>query len=132
MRTGAQQRKGSVQWRANNSIRNSSPNSLVDARIGVIHAPYQNSLNTLVDAGASALIAGHTHGGQVCLPGYGAFTTNCDLPRKQAKGLSSWQHNRRAAFLNVSAGLGNSIYAPVRFACRPEATLITLIPKIID
>ncbi len=98
-------------------------------RIGVVHAPYRDALDTLVDAGATALIAGHTHGGQVCLPGYGAFTTNCDLPRKQVKGLSTWQHKKRAAFLNVSAGLGNSIYAPVRFACRPEATLITLLPS---
>ena len=31
--------------------------------------------------------------------------------------------------LNVSAGLGHSIYAPVRFACRPEASLITLLPR---
>ncbi|GAA3599874.1 metallophosphoesterase [Klugiella xanthotipulae] len=99
--------------------------------LGLVHAPYRSALNTLVDAGATALIAGHTHGGQVCIPGYGALTTNCDLPRDQAKGLSTWQHNRRAAFLNVSAGLGHSIYAPVRFACRPEATLITLVPAVL-
>ncbi|WGD38680.1 metallophosphoesterase [Lysinibacter sp. HNR] len=101
------------------------------SRIGVVHAPYQKALNTLVDSGASALIAGHTHGGQVCIPGYGALTTNCDLPREQAKGLSLWHHKQRAAFLTVSAGLGHSIYAPVRFACRPEATLITLVPAAV-
>ncbi len=95
-------------------------------RLGVVHAPYQRALNALVDAGAATILAGHTHGGQVCVPGFGALTTNSDLPRGQAKGLSVWSHNRRSAFLHVSAGLGHSIYAPVRFACRPEATLLTL------
>jgi predicted MPP superfamily phosphohydrolase len=37
-----------------------------------------------------------------------------------------WRHARRAAFLNVSAGIGTSIFAPVRFACPPEAVVVTL------
>jgi len=78
--------------------------------------------------GADAILGGHTHGGQVCLPGYGALVANCDIPLKQAKGLSTWTHDGRSVPLNVSAGCGHSIYAPVRFACRPEATLLTLIP----
>ena len=52
-----------------------------------------------------------------------------DIPRKQVAGLSVWQHGLRTAFLNVSAGLGTSIYAPVRFACPPEATLLTRVPS---
>lgn len=94
--------------------------------IGVTHAPYQRVLNSFVTHGADLIIAGHTHGGQVCVPGYGALVTNCDLPRSQASGLSLWKHAMRAAYLNVSAGLGTSIYAPVRFACKPEAVLLTL------
>jgi predicted MPP superfamily phosphohydrolase len=94
--------------------------------IGVTHAPYQRVLNSFVTHGATAIFAGHTHGGQVCVPGYGALVTNCDIPRHQVSGLSIWTHALSAAYLNVSAGLGTSIYAPVRFACRPEATLITL------
>lgn len=94
--------------------------------IGVTHAPYQRVLNSFVTHGAELIIAGHTHGGQVCVPGYGALVTNCDLPRGQASGLSLWKHALRAAYLNVSAGLGTSIYAPVRFACKPEAVLLTL------
>jgi predicted MPP superfamily phosphohydrolase len=85
-------------------------------------------LDTFVTYGASLIFAGHTHGGQVCLPGYGALVTNCDIPRRQAKGLSIWRHAFRSAYLNVSAGLGTSIYAPFRFACPPEATLLTLVP----
>lgn len=98
--------------------------------IGVTHAPYQRVLNTFVTYGAQVIFAGHTHGGQVCIPGYGALVTNCDIPRAQVKGLSRWPHALRSAYLNVSAGLGTSIYAPVRFACRPEATLMTLTPPV--
>ncbi|KQZ08842.1 metallophosphatase [Agromyces sp. Root1464] len=96
--------------------------------VGVAHAPYQRVLNSFVNHGAQLLLAGHTHGGQVCVPGIGALVTNCDIPRDQVKGLSIWRHGLRSAFLNVSAGLGTSIYAPVRFACPPEATLLTLVP----
>lgn len=95
-------------------------------RLGVVHAPYQSALGALLDDGAEVILAGHTHGGQLRVPGIGALTSNCDLPTAQARGLSVWYDAHRAAFLNVSAGLGNSIYAPVRFACRPEASLITL------
>lgn len=97
--------------------------------LGVTHAPYQRVLNTFVDLGADAVFGGHTHGGQVCLPGYGTIVANCDIPLKQAKGLSTWSHGGRTVPLNVSAGIGHSIYAPVRFACRPEATLLTLTAR---
>jgi predicted MPP superfamily phosphohydrolase len=86
-------------------------------------------LDAFTDAGADAIFAGHTHGGQVRLPGYGALVANCDIPLKQARGLSTWTKRGRTVPLNVSAGLGHSIYAPVRFACRPEATLLTLVAR---
>lgn len=97
--------------------------------VGVMHAPYRRVLDAFVTQGAQFIFAGHTHGGQVCVPGYGALVTNCDIPRKQVKGLSVWRHALRSAYLNVSAGVGTSIYAPVRFACRPEASLVTLLPR---
>ncbi|QTX06157.1 metallophosphoesterase [Agromyces archimandritae] len=95
--------------------------------IGVTHAPYRRVLNSFVNHGAQLIFAGHTHGGQVCVPGFGALVTNCDIPRTQVKGLSLWHHGLHTAFLNVSAGLGTSITAPFRFACPPEATLLTLV-----
>ncbi len=98
--------------------------------LGVTHAPYQRVLNGFIDLGADAILGGHTHGGQVCIPGYGALVANCDIPLKQAKGLSTWSHGGRTVPLNVSAGCGHSIYAPVRFACRPEATLLTLTAQV--
>lgn len=97
--------------------------------IGVTHAPYRRVLNFLTTLGVDVVFAGHTHGGQVCLPGVGALTTNSDLPTSLARGLSVWNHQDRAAFLNVSAGIGTSIFAPVRFACPPEAVLVTLQPR---
>lgn len=97
-------------------------------RLGVVHAPYQAALNALLDEAADVIFAGHTHGGQVRVPGVGALTANCDIPLTQARGLSVWYDAERAAFLNVSAGLGGSIYSNIRFACRPEASLITLEP----
>ena len=100
-----------------------------DLTLGVAHAPYQRTLDALVDQGADVVLAGHTHGGQVCVPGFGALVTNCDVPRDQVKGVSLWTHGGRTARLNVSAGLGTSIYAPVRFACRPEVSLLTLTAR---
>jgi predicted MPP superfamily phosphohydrolase len=96
-----------------------------DLALGVSHAPYLRVLDAMAADGADLVLAGHTHGGQLCVPGVGALVTNCDLPRKQAKGLS--EHD--GAVLHVSAGLGTSPYAPVRFACRPEATLLTLTAR---
>ncbi len=94
--------------------------------VAVAHAPYRRVLDSFVNHGAQLILAGHTHGGQVCVPGFGALVTNCDIPRRQVKGLSRWNTGLRTAYLHVSAGLGTSIYAPVRFACPPEATMLTL------
>ncbi len=100
-----------------------------DLSLGVTHAPYRRVLDPMVADGLAMVLAGHTHGGQVCVPGVGALVTNCDLPRRQAKGLSTWQSGGRTAFLHVSAGLGTSPTAPVRFACPPEATLLNLVAR---
>jgi len=98
----------------------------VDVSLAVTHAPYRSVIDPMVADGHDLLVAGHTHGGQVCVPGYGALTTNCDLDPPRVKGLSTHTAGGRRAWLHVSAGLGTSPYAPVRFACRPEATLMTL------
>jgi predicted MPP superfamily phosphohydrolase len=105
-----------------------------DVRIGVAHAPYLRVLDQFAADGYDAVLAGHTHGGQVCLPGRGALVTNCDLEPARAKGLHRHPADSRpgdsgSAWLHVSAGLGTSPYARIRFACRPEATLLTLTPR---
>ena len=96
-----------------------------DTIIGVTHAPYKSVLEGFSMLGAKLVFAGHTHGGQVCVPFTGkALVTNCDLPRKYARGL----HRTKNFWLQVCAGLGTSIYAPVRFACRPEVRVLVLKP----
>lgn len=100
--------------------------------IGLTHAPYQRVLNSFVNHGADVIFAGHTHGGQVRVPMVGALVANCDIPLDQAQGLSLWRHGNGAAFLEVSAGLGTSIFAPVRFGCPPEAVLVTLTADDFD
>lgn len=93
-------------------------------RVGVMHAPYLRVLDAMSDEGCELLLAGHTHGGQLCLPWYGALVSNCDLDPSQARGVS--RHGPRSTWLHVCGGLGTSPFAPVRFACRPEAVLLTL------
>jgi predicted MPP superfamily phosphohydrolase len=97
--------------------------------IGVAHAPYLRVLDAMTAEGLPLILAGHTHGGQLCVPFYGALVTNCDLDRARAKGLHAHTAQGRTAHLHVSAGCGASRYAPARFACPPEASLITLVPR---
>lgn len=114
-----------------------SPSDDADVSLGVAHAPYLRVVDAMAADGVDLMLAGHTHGGQVCIPGIGALVTNCDLDRRQASGLSQVErplmefapHDDPDMWLHVSAGLGTSPYAPIRFACPPEATLLTLTTR---
>jgi uncharacterized protein len=97
--------------------------------IGVAHAPYLRVIESFARQGAKLVLAGHTHGGQVCLPGGRALVSNCDLPPKFARGLSGWGFEGHDTVLHVSAGIGTSQFAQYRLFCPPEASLITLRPK---
>jgi predicted MPP superfamily phosphohydrolase len=97
----------------------------VDQALGLSHTPEPRVLDDFSRDGYDFVAAGHTHGGQVCVPGYGALVTNCGIDRERVKGLHAWDD----MWLHVSAGLGTSPYAPVRFACAPEASLLTFVPK---
>lgn len=102
------------------------PSPEADVSIGVTHAPYLRVLDAMTADGVDLILAGHTHGGQVCVPYYGALTTNCDLDTIRAKGLSTHTVGDRTARLHVSAGMGSSPFATYRFACPPEVTVLTL------
>ena len=104
-----------------------------DVRLGVTHAPYLRVLDQFASDGYDAILAGHTHGGQICVPYVGALTTNCDLDNARAKGLhrhpaDSEPGQPGSAWLHVSAGVGTNPYTQIRLACQPEATLLTLVP----
>ena len=66
--------------------------------------------------GYDAILAGHTHGGQVCLPGVGALTTNCDLEPARAKGLHRHPADSRPGRpgVGVAARVGRARHQPVR------------------
>jgi predicted MPP superfamily phosphohydrolase len=55
-----------------------------------------------------------------------ALVTNCGIERTRARWLHQWDERM---YFHISAGLGTSPYAPIRFCCRPEATLLTLLPR---
>ena len=98
--------------------------------IGVTHTPVRRLLRRFASDGYALVLAGHTHGGQLRVPGVGALITNCDLERPRARGLSRNRppgQSDEGGWLHVSAGLGTSPYAPVRLCCRPEATLLQLV-----
>ncbi len=99
----------------------------VDLHLALTHSPEPRVLDDFAADGFDLLLAGHTHGGQVCVPGYGALITNCGLHRRMAKGLHPWPGG--ASWLHVSAGVGTHPTAPMRFACRPEASLLTLVAR---
>jgi uncharacterized protein len=88
--------------------------------IAVMHSP--DSAPESAALGYDLMVAGHTHGGQVCLPGGRALVTNCSLPPRLVKGVI----RMGPSVLHISPGLGTSKYAPFRFACPPEATVLEL------
>jgi uncharacterized protein len=104
-----------------------SADPAADVHVGLVHSPEPRVLDEMARDGFDLIVAGHTHGGQVCVPGVGALVTNCGLDRHMAKGLHRWPDSD--SWLHVSAGLGTHPTAPIRFACRPEASLLTLVPR---
>jgi uncharacterized protein len=69
-------------------------------------------------AGFQVMLSGHTHGGQICLPGSVPFTLDSVLPRCMAAG--PWKYGAMTGYTSV--GVGASI-VPVRLNCLPEITL---------
>lgn len=93
-------------------------------RLGLVHAPYRRAVGVLAARGYDLILSGHTHGGQLRVPVLGALVNNADLPLRHSRGLS---RGADGAWLHVSAGLGHSRFAPIRFSCRPEATIIDVV-----
>ena len=105
-------------------------------RIGVTHSPEPAILGAFAADGYDLVLAGHTHGGQVRIPFAGPLVTNCGIERSRARWLHAWDGTGASSsaapggmYFHVSAGLGTNPYTPIRFCCRPEATLLTLRPR---
>ena len=101
-----------------------------DISIGVTHAPYKRVLDGMAKDAIDLVFAGHTHGGQVRVPWFGgsrSLTTNCDLPNWRSRGLTKVENE---PWLNVSAGMGYSPFAPFRIFCPAEVSLLVVTAKV--
>ena len=93
-----------------------------DLSLALLHAPEPRVLEKFAADGYQLSLSGHTHGGQICLPGSRALVTNCGIDRDRVQGL----HDFGPMKMHVSNGLGTSKFAPVRIFCRPSATLLKI------
>ncbi len=91
-----------------------------DACLLVSHNP--DFAETLTDRRVGLVLSGHTHGGQVVVPGYGSPVVPSRYGQKYAHGLVEAPATR----VYISAGIGMT-GLPVRANCRPEITLVTLV-----
>jgi len=91
-------------------------------RIVLYH--YTDHIYEAADAGADLYLCGHTHGGQVCLPIYGALTTLARYGKQFEKG----RYRVESTEMYVSRGIGEEggLVPRVRFLSRPEVTLIEI------
>jgi len=89
-------------------------------KILMTHSP--ELLDEAAQAGVNYYLCGHTHGGQICLPGTIPILTNAACPRKYVSG--PWKYQKVTG--HTSRGTGSAGLA-VRFFCPPEITLHTLI-----
>jgi predicted MPP superfamily phosphohydrolase len=87
----------------------------------VTHSP--QNYGQIADAGYSLLLAGHTHGGQICLPGgfAPASFSFLPMPYKMMKGL--WSRRQMTGYTTRGVGVSGIF---VRFFCPGEITVITL------
>jgi len=88
----------------------------------ILMAHYPSTVYELPPGAGVLMLSGHTHGGQVRVPGIGCLWTNDRIPGDLARGL----HQYRGNWLHVSAGTGVSSPFPVRLFCPPEITMIQL------
>jgi predicted MPP superfamily phosphohydrolase len=91
-----------------------------DAVLLLSHNP--DFVETIRDHRVGLVLSGHTHGGQIILPGYGARVVPSRYGQKYLYGLVQ----RPTCPVFVTCGVG-TITPPVRFLCRPDVVLITLV-----
>jgi predicted MPP superfamily phosphohydrolase len=89
--------------------------------LALFHVPM--NLANFSQAGIDFAMGGHTHGGQVHMPGFGPIITDSELPRHEASGL----FQRGKTIFHVSRGLGADPKSNIRFFCPPQAEEIELI-----
>ncbi|MEI7615285.1 MAG: metallophosphoesterase [Actinomycetota bacterium] len=92
-------------------------------KIALVHTPDSYALVNLAMNGVDLVFAGHTHGGQVRMPGAGALISGCNLKTKYAAGLFYFKN----FVLQVSKGLGEGRFSRFRIYCDPEAIITEIV-----
>ena len=88
----------------------------------LLMAHYPSTAFELPAGKSHIMFSGHTHGGQIRLPGFGCLYANDRIPRAMARGL----HTVHGNWLHVNPGIGVSSFFPARFCCPPEISFLTL------
>ena len=102
-----------------------------DLRLGVLHSPEPTIMDLFAADGYDLLLAGHTHGGQVCVPAFGTLVTNCGIEPERASGLHRHPAMAGLTGRGCTCPPGSGPHPGRRSgSLPPEATLLTLIPRI--
>lgn len=94
-----------------------------DTVVLLTHSP--DVVSHLSDRKVDLVLAGHTHGGQMCLPVIGSFVSRSRLFKRLAYGLFKVGHT----LVYITKGIGIVRYAPFRFRCAPEFAILELRPR---
>lgn len=87
---------------------------------------YPDEIETVASLGADLYCAGHTHGGQLALPFYGALVTLSRFGKRFENGL--YRVGRTALYVNRGIGMEGGVAPRMRFMARPEITIIEVHP----
>lgn len=101
-----------------------SAEQIVDDSVSIMLSHTPEIYRQVAHAGFNIMLSGHTHGGQICLPGGIPITLDARCPRYVGKG--AWQYGKMLGYTSV--GSGTSI-VNVRYNCLPEVTLHKLVTK---
>ncbi|MCX5771518.1 MAG: hypothetical protein NTZ09_14785 [Candidatus Hydrogenedentes bacterium] len=101
--------------------------SISDAPFKLVINPTPDLADEAAQNGADLYLCGHTHGGQVRIPLWGAIITNSDSGKKYEAGL--YRNGKTCIYTSRGFGLEPKPAPQVRFFCRPQITLIKVVPK---
>lgn len=122
---------GGTEWRCESEAAQGAIERLAatdaDARVLLAHTP-DAVLTLRADAGIDLVVSGHTHGGQVQVPGLGPLVTFSAVPRRVGGG---GMHEVGGQRIYVSRGVGHErkLAPRIRFWCRPEVGVVMLVPR---
>lgn len=101
-------------------------NALEPAKFNIFVYHFPAQILSVAKFPMDLMVAGHTHGGQVCLPFYGAIVTHSKTSKRYESGL--YKLNDTWLYVNRGIGMDGGLTPRVRFLARPELTIIDLVP----